>query len=334
MNWSLNAWLLIGVFVLGPVCLAANKKEDEGKALIDRAKHVSDIRVGGATSFRLKVSFRIFKPGSATKEGTYTETWASKGQWRRETVLGDYSQTIVANGKKLWTLKKGSIAPTELDEVGFLMEQEKFFSLFLKPEKIEDRTANSAAVRCIETGPNLFSRKDILCFDKSTATIVAKTVSDQVEGRFIDNECTYGDYQKFGEKMFPRTIRCLEDHALVFDEAVIELVAEPTLDTTLFKPLTDGKESANCPGDPAPPKEMYAPNPDFSGHENPKNPAVLSLIVGTDGRPRDIMVERSVDKDFDAAALAAVQGWRFNPGTCDGEPIETTIKVEVNFRSF
>ncbi len=333
MKLPLNAWLLIVLLVLGSVCLAANKKEDEGGALIERAKQVSDIRADGAPSFRLKVSFRTYKAGSETTVGTYTEVWASKGKWRSETTFGDYRLTTVANGKKRWTLNQGFIRPTGIDEIGFRMEPMRYSPLFWKPEKLEDRVADSVAVRCIETKPVL-GGKAILCFDKNTATIVTKTLSEQVTGGFVDKECTYGDYQKFGEKMFPWTIRCLEDHVLVFEEAVVELAVEPSPDTTLFAPLPEGKESPICPGNPTPPKAVYTPAPVPPRRENPKNPVVLWLIVGTDGKPRDITVVRSVDNAFDAAAVEAVQRWRFKTGTCDGEPIETQINVDINFRSY
>jgi periplasmic protein TonB len=56
------------------------------------------------------------------------------------------------------------------------------------------------------------------------------------------------------------------------------------------------------------------------------------VMLGQDGKPRDIKVARSIDKAFDGAAMDAVRRWKFEPATCDGAPVETQINVEVVFR--
>jgi len=58
---------------------------------------------------------------------------------------------------------------------------------------------------------------------------------------------------------------------------------------------------------------------------------VLSLIVGLDGKPRNLHVERSLDRAFDKKAIEAVKRWRFQPATSDGKPIEKPANVEVLF---
>ena len=61
---------------------------------------------------------------------------------------------------------------------------------------------------------------------------------------------------------------------------------------------------------------------------------VLHVMVGKDGKPRDISITRSIDKAFDDAAIRAVRRWKFEPAKCDGEPIEVEIMVEVQFNVF
>jgi protein TonB len=59
---------------------------------------------------------------------------------------------------------------------------------------------------------------------------------------------------------------------------------------------------------------------------------LLSIIVGVDGVPRNIHVVRPLGLGLDEKAVAAVQKWRFRPGSKGGRPVATAALVEVNFR--
>jgi TonB family protein len=58
---------------------------------------------------------------------------------------------------------------------------------------------------------------------------------------------------------------------------------------------------------------------------------LVSIVVGIDGKLHDLRVTSARKPEFDEAALESVSQWRFNPATCDGEPMETEALVEVNF---
>lgn len=59
--------------------------------------------------------------------------------------------------------------------------------------------------------------------------------------------------------------------------------------------------------------------------------ARFDLIIGPDGRVRDINVRRTLDGNT-AALIEAVQSWRFKPATENGEPIAAPYSVEISFR--
>jgi len=59
---------------------------------------------------------------------------------------------------------------------------------------------------------------------------------------------------------------------------------------------------------------------------------VLTLVIGADGKPRDVRVRSSLDPGLDQKAIEAVQQWQFAPGTKNGEPVAVTSTVEVSFR--
>jgi TonB family protein len=57
----------------------------------------------------------------------------------------------------------------------------------------------------------------------------------------------------------------------------------------------------------------------------------VSALVDKDGVPRDVKVI-SGDKRLSAAALAAVKQWRYDPAQLNGEPVQSSVVVTVNFQ--
>ncbi|HTR53400.1 MAG TPA: TonB family protein [Kofleriaceae bacterium] len=53
---------------------------------------------------------------------------------------------------------------------------------------------------------------------------------------------------------------------------------------------------------------------------------VLDLIVGADGRVRDVVVVKGIGHGLDEAALAALHDCRFSPGEKDGKPVAVRIR--------
>ena len=60
----------------------------------------------------------------------------------------------------------------------------------------------------------------------------------------------------------------------------------------------------------------------------------LSLVVGPDGRPRDIAIARSVGLGLDEKAIETVKTWKFDPAMKDGKPVAVQIIVEVAFHLY
>jgi len=322
------------VILVASLAFAGKKeREEEGRVLLDRATQLSDIRATGAPSFQLKVSFRVTNE-NATAEGTYTETWLSRGQWRRETVLGDLRKTVVANGQTRWTLSSITPFPTGLNEIGFSMATLEATSEFWRADKIEDREIRSLAARCIETKADSRGSRSALCFAKEKGTLIAKAVPLEVHDKIVESTCEYRNYQEFGAKIFPRQILCFDALKPVLEATVLELNAEVSPDPVLFAPLTGGTESANCQGTMKPPTLIYGPDPSLPRRETPKNPVDIEVLVKVDGKTSDLKVVRSVDEMFDHEAVETVRKWRFKPATCDGVPIATQIGVSVMFRAY
>ena len=85
------------------------------------------------------------------------------------------------------------------------------------------------------------------------------------------------------------------------------------------------------------PRTIYAPDPEYSEEARKakfQGVVVLHLIVGPDGRPRDIRVARNLGMGLDDKAIEAVRTWRFEPARKDGQPVAVQVNIEVNVRLY
>ena len=85
------------------------------------------------------------------------------------------------------------------------------------------------------------------------------------------------------------------------------------------------------------PKVTYQPDPEYSEEARKakyQGVCVLCLIVGPDGKPRDVKVARSLGLGLDEKAIEAVNQWKFEAAQKDGKPVAVAINVEVTFRLY
>jgi protein TonB len=90
-------------------------------------------------------------------------------------------------------------------------------------------------------------------------------------------------------------------------------------------------------GSVRPPIVTYQVDPEFSEEARKakfSGNVVVSLIVGADGKPRNVHVLRGVGMGLDEKAVEAVQQYRFKPATQNGKPVSVYLNVEVNFQIF
>lgn len=100
--------------------LLAQDVQARAQAMIAKARQLSDIRAKSAPAFRLSVAFSFVEKGLDTVQGTYTETWMSEYQWRRETNVGDLRHIEIGGPAKRWASFSDGF-PTEATRLSFLM---------------------------------------------------------------------------------------------------------------------------------------------------------------------------------------------------------------------
>ncbi len=85
------------------------------------------------------------------------------------------------------------------------------------------------------------------------------------------------------------------------------------------------------------PRALYAPDPEYSEEARKakyQGTVVLWVVVGPDGRPHEIRVQRALGMGLDEKAIEAVRQWKFEPARKDGQAVAVQINVEVNFRLY
>jgi protein TonB len=58
----------------------------------------------------------------------------------------------------------------------------------------------------------------------------------------------------------------------------------------------------------------------------------LQAIIGKDGRVKDLKPISGPSTELEAAAVGAVQQWRYRPYLLQGEPVEVETLIKVNFQ--
>ena len=85
------------------------------------------------------------------------------------------------------------------------------------------------------------------------------------------------------------------------------------------------------------PRATYSPDPKYpekARRAKERGDVILQLVVGTDGLPHDIKVDRGLTPETDQAAIDAVKRWKFTPAARDRQPVPAQIKVEVSFKLY
>lgn len=88
-------------------------------------------------------------------------------------------------------------------------------------------------------------------------------------------------------------------------------------------------------GDVKPPIVISKVEPDYTeAARDAKIQGAVTLFLHIDraGVPHDVAVTQGLDPGLDAAAVHAIQQWRFRPAMKDNRPVSVEAHIEVNFR--
>jgi len=274
----------------------------------------------------MKATIKIINDNGTSVEGSYTENWVSPETWRTEITAGDFRQTEVVKGRRLWALSTMPLLPDFISPritydhehlLAFHLDGNWLVQKSWKPSKLEDRTSASWSLRCIVVN-NPFGWKSELCFDRPSGAIVAQS-STKKDAPYA---CTYTNYQKFDGKLFPRSIQCFREGKTALQASVIEL-KHLSSDPALFTPMPGARELSHCPSGGTSPYAQFVEQMSFP----PNKFVVVSFTVGADSKPRDMTVLQSSGGSLDEYAMSHLKRWIFVPATCDGKAVDSEMQL-------
>ena len=225
---------LLALFTLLGAGSFAQDEPSKPQTLLERAWDLSNIRSSSAPAFQLKATFSAITRELSTLEGTYTETWVSNTQWRRETVVGTSRRLEVAGAAGRWLVNSGPPLPIEAQRFSSLLELSPPWWQDFTFQPISDHDVNGVAIRCVVTLPEDTGERYALCFYKDSGLLMQTTMPKTIGSHLGDYSCLYTGYQKFWEFLFPRDLRCLQEGHRKLEAKIVELSLDPFPDPELF----------------------------------------------------------------------------------------------------
>ena len=306
--------------------------EARAEALIQHAQELSDIRSPKAPAFRLKATFSFIGKGLEKAEGTYTETWVSRSQWRRETAVSGLLRTEVGRSEStFWQLDNREEFPETAGRVADLLRIFPLSTERLAFESIADPAPMDPSAECAITKRDPRNDTKAFCFHKNSGLLLEKDVPEVRPANVVAYSCRYEHFEKFVDRWFPRALACFVDGHLKLSAKVLELESVQPADPSVFAAPADAIELGACNSVVTPARLESRPRPSALLSDNYRGSvARISAIVDVKGHPQRLKVTRSAGKAFDEEALKAVRSWQFEPAKCGGESVPMQMNIEVS----
>jgi hypothetical protein len=315
-----------------PLCAlsAAQGVQVRAQALLHHARELSDIRSSGAPAFRMRATFSFVGDDLARVEGTYTETWMSDSQWRREILIGNMRYLDVGGPDKHWLLFPDAFPP-QADRLPLVMAYLPPDDLELTFASVSEHVSGDVSADCAVSQPLSGDTRFAFCFEKKSGALLEKTSPEKRPRNLVNFSCEYGKFLKFGDYRFPREAVCFEDRHSSISANVVELSLEPPMDPALFDPPTGSIELGRCSGNATPPtitgSSMAFPAPNMDRVSWVR----VWFVVDPKGKPQNLRVLRTVAKGSNESASNILHSLHFKSATCDGKPIPMAMTLELPF---
>ena len=298
--------------------------------MIAKAQQLSDIRAKSAAAFRLSVAFSFPGKGLDPVQGTYTETWISESQWRRETTVGDLHHIEIGGPSKRWVSLSDGF-PIKATRLSFLMNVPPPPRAGELPfTSITQNATHDVDAECVFTKP-VSDKRIAFCFEKESGVLLEKIIPEERPRMVSDFACEYGRFRKFGDYLFPYEVTCFEDGHRTLSVKAIELSSELGAQPSVFAPPADAIELPACNGRSVPPTRVGR-DFGFSGlHLKQLAWVPVWLVIDAKARLQTVRVLSREPKSSYERSLKTVGSWSFRSGTCDGKPMAMPLFLEIPY---
>lgn len=309
-------------------------RPQNASARFERAIELSDINSDKVSPFRLKATVSVSGKTEPVR-GTYELISLSEHRWREEIVFPGYRRVRVGGVGKYWQSRNIDFELARIfqltEAIDFASRLESDIRNTIGKSKTEKN--NGKEMSCISVEPFGLNNREV-CFDVETGTLDLEKLSSSkgiVQDEISARE--YADYAPFGKKLFPHTIRVLQGSKPLITIAVDELVPISDGDSSAFEPPKDAQVWETCRF-PQPAKLVSSVPPRYPPTARLRmvsGVVRVYAVIGVDGYLHDLKMLESPDPDLTAAGLEALRHWKYQPPSCDGQPIRIETFVDMVF---
>jgi|SRR5450631_4215494 TonB family protein len=295
--------------------------------LLVTAKQQASLFHDQTSPIQLDVDFLV--QINVPNKGHLTLKWQAKDRWWRRVVMGDFEQTEIRNGDRLYTSRNLSFTPVRIGELISLIQfAEDSERLLAKKQK--NSVQNGIEMVCIRVEGESRGRTHEVCVDSASHDILSDEWQEPPDERRTEQ---YSDYFDFGGHRYPRKLQLLVNGINVIT-ANVDNLTTAAVDQRLLVAPKGAIERRKC-ADMKHAVPVKKPDPMYpkSASENKlTGDTIVAMTVQTDGSVSDIQLVGRAARSMDDATLQTLKSWRFKPAMCGAEPVVSDIEVVVSFR--
>ncbi|HKV82858.1 MAG TPA: energy transducer TonB [Candidatus Sulfotelmatobacter sp.] len=316
--------LLIALF-FGSLCLAKDKTSDqEGGDLLAKAASLQNIHEQGGQPFRLSLRIHAEHVVSKPMDGAYAEVWMAPNKWRREIAFPGFSQLEIGDVDSKWLTRNLDFKPR------IVHMAEEAVELFILPggqqegvvKSVRSKRLKGTELRCVELVDKDGKQTRELCFE-GTGALFSESVGNQ---RF-----EYGQFGKFGGKIFPKSIHVYESGERVLDISADNLSSPSDSRDELFQHGPGAHQMAACERWPKLVKKVAPQYPPAARAAHQQGDVILYTLLSDKGTVETTTILQSAGDSLDRSAAEAVKQWIYAPPACGATPFQMEIEVRVNY---
>jgi hypothetical protein len=220
IKFALRSCLVI--FALLPsmvpfVCADDTQKKSQIDSLLANAA-VANLRAQDSRPFLLRLEIHVTHLSTKPLDGLYDEIWRSPSTWQRQISFPGFAQQEVGDSEGRWLARNLDFRPHAVYLLSRAVETKP---VSLQPDeqikKVFDQKKDGLELHCADFKRGTLERT--LCFN--SAGPMVSDEYNEFDGRRLRVE--YIDFQKFGEKLFPRQMRVYQNEEQVLEVKVVAL---------------------------------------------------------------------------------------------------------------
>ncbi len=306
----------------------ARKKQQVDSLFANAA--VANLREHNSPPFHLRLEIHATHLSPKPLDGTYDEVWRAANAWQRQISFPGFAQQEVGDSEGRWLARNLDFRPHAIYVLSRAMETAMPVSL--QPEeqirKLSDRKSDGVDLHCLELKRENWERT--LCFD-SRGPLVSSEDHDTIHDWRLRLE--YLDFQKFGEKVYPRHMRVFQNGEQVLDMKVAELNELPDAAPAHFDHPAATRLMAVCDRweGSTPVKKIQPQYPPEARGKQQQGTVTLYALLAADGLVEQVKLLESAGSALDNASIQAVKQWVYAPTACGAKPLPSEMEVQINF---